>query len=221
MKRTILTSLSLLFLTVFSFGQEDGSNKDEGKTSYLEKGQFSVGMRTTTSLFGHDNIPGLGVGGQMRWQFFDFMNTEWFADWITIDLDGAGTRNNAHIGWSVMFYPKQFGRFTPYAIAGHCFDYAKVIPLSTPYDDRSDEIVTRWSSAIQMGLGSHFFLSERFDISLAAQYMLHLGKHLEYEIQDMPNGTKYLNTNSHTEGVGLEGHILITASLNIRIADLW
>lgn len=221
MKRTILISVCLLFLVVYSYGQKKDSIQQVNKSSYLEKGQFSVGMRTTTSLFGHDNIPGLGVGGQMRWQFFDFMNTEWFADWITIDLDGAGTRNNAHIGWSVMFYPKQFGRFTPYAIAGHCFDYAKVIPLSTPYDDRSDEIVTRWSSAIQMGLGSHFFLSDRFDVSLAAQYMLHLGKHLEYEIEETPSGSKYLNTDSHTEGVGLEGHILITASLNIRIADLW
>ena len=220
MKRTILTSVCLLILATLSYGQESNEEKTE-KKSYLEKGQFSVGMRTTTSLFGHDNIPGLGVGGQMRWQFFDFMNTEWFADWITIDLDGAGTRNNAHIGWSVMFYPKQFGRFTPYAIAGHCFDYAKVIPLSTPYDDRSDDIVTRWSSAVQMGLGSHFFLSDRFDISLAAQYMLHLGKHLEYEIQDTPSGGKYLSTDDHSGGAGMEGHILITASLNIRIADLW
>ena len=220
MKRTILTSLSLLCLALFSYGQESNDDKAE-PIKYLEKGQFSAGMRTTTSLFGHDNIPGLGVGGQMRWQFFDFMNTEWFADWITIDLDGAGTRNNAHIGWSVMFYPKQFGRFTPYAIAGHCFDYAKVIPLSTPWQDRSDDVVTRWSSAIQAGLGSHFFLSDRFDISLSAQYMLHLGKHLGYEIINQPDGTKYLDTDSHAAGVGLEGHILITASLNFRIADLW
>ena len=220
MKRTILTSLCLAFVLFSSNAQEDKTDQPD-KKQYLEKGQFSVGMRTTTSLFGHDKIPGLGVGGQMRWQFFDFMNTEWFADWITIDLDGAGTRNNAHIGWSVMFYPRQFGRFTPYAVAGHCFDYAKVIPKSTPWDDRSDEVITRWSSAIQMGLGSHYFLNDRFDISFQAQYMLHLGKHLEYEIEQQPDGTNYLNTNSHNEGVGLEGHILLTSSLNIRIADLW
>lgn len=219
MKRTILTSLSIFLLTFYSNGQ-DLKEEDSDIKKYLEKGQVSVGLRTTTSLFGHDNIPGLGVGGQMRWQFLDFLNTEWFADWITIDLDGAGTRYNSHIGWSVMFYPKQFGRFTPYAIAGHCFDYAKVIPLSTAYEDRSDEVVTRWSSAIQMGLGAHYFLNDRFNISLQGQYMLHLGKHLEYEIETTPNGN-YLNTNSHAEGVGLEGHILLTASLNIRLADLW
>jgi hypothetical protein len=216
MKRIMLTTLGIFCLMFISFGQDEG----ESPKKYLDKGQFSFGMRTTTSLFGHDNIPGLGVGGQMRWQFLDYINTEWFADWITIDLNGAGTRNNAHIGWSVMFYPKQFGRFTPYAIAGHCFDYAQVTPFSTPYLDRSADQVSRWSSAIQAGLGSHYFLSDRFDISLAAQYMLHLGQHLDYEIMDTPSGP-YLNTDSHADGPGLEGHILITASLNIRIADLW
>lgn len=216
MKRTMLTSLLVLAISLTGFAQEE----DNTPKKYLDKGQFSFGMRTTTSLFGHDNIPGLGVGGQMRWQILNYINTEWFADWITIDLDGAGTRNNAHIGWSVLFYPKQFGRFTPYAIAGHCFDYAKVTPFSTPYLDRSGDVTSRWSSAIQAGLGAHYFLSDRFDISLAAQYMLHLGNHLDYEILDTPSGP-YLDTDSHTDGPGQEGHILITASLNIRIADLW
>lgn len=200
-----------------------GGNAHAQDDAYLEKGQFSFGMRTTTSLFGHDNIPGLGVGGQMRWQFFDFLNTEWFADWITIDLNGAGTRNNAHIGWSVLFYPKKFGKFTPYAIAGHCFDYAQVTPFSTPVVDRSADVITRWSSAVQMGLGTHYFLTERFNLSLSAQYMLHLGKHLNYEIQDLGNDTYYLDTNpiGDNHNVGLEGHILLTFSINYRIADLW
>ena len=230
MKLTALT-LSCCF-ALFTYAQADTVlvKKDGprfgGKKStdnYIEKGQFSMGMRTTTSLFGHDKNPGLGVGGQMRWQILNSVNTEWFADWITIDLDGAGTRNNAHIGWSVLFYPKKTGRIIPFAIAGHCFDYAKVTPLSTPYFDRSSESVTRWSSAIQAGLGSHFFITDRFDISLNAQYMLHLGKHLDYEIMDTPSGA-YLETHDHTTQGGqarLEGHLLITASMNFRIADLW
>ena len=208
-------------MALFSYGQESNDSDKPEKKMYLEKGQFSLGMRTTTSLFGRDNIPGLGVGGQMRWQFFDFLNTEWFADWITLDLNGGGTRNNAHIGWSVMFYPKRFGRITPYAIAGHCFDYGRVVPISTQYNDRSNDEITRWSSAVQMGLGSHFFLTDRFDITLSAQYMLHLGDHLEYELIDQPDGTTYVDTDSHVKGVGLEGHILVTASLNFKIADLW
>lgn len=231
MKKKLTALIFGCCFSLFGFAQVDslsvdhdpplGLGEKEQSTAYLQKGQFSAGMRTTTSLFGHDQIPGLGVGGQMRWQFFDFMNTEWYSDWITIDLNGAGTRTNAHIGWSVMFYPKQFGRIIPYAIAGHCFDYARVTPISTEFLDRSDDVVTRWSSAIQAGLGSHFFLTDRFDISLQAQYMLHLGNHLGYQVIDTGAGY-YLETDNLTEpAAGLEGHILLTASLNFKIADLW
>lgn len=188
---------------------------------FIEKGDFSLGLRTTTSLFGHDNVPGLGTGGQFRLQLFDFLNTEWFADWITLDLNGAGTRNNAHIGWSVLFYPKKTGTFIPYLVAGHCFDYAAVTPLSTSFLDRSDEKLTRWSSAVQGGLGAHYFLTRRFNLTLSAQYMLHLGEHLEYEV--IPAGSGYyLETNGdHSAGESFEGHILMTLSLNYKIVDLW
>ena len=121
----------------------------------------------------------------------------------------------------MLFYPKQFGRFTPYVIAGHCFDFARVTPLSTQYIDRSSDVITRWSSAIQAGLGSHLFLNDRFDVSMSAQYMLHLGNHLDYEIQETTTGS-YLETGAGDhQAAGLEGHILLTFSLNYRIADLW
>ena len=202
---------STVFLTSIAFGQKN----------YAEKGNIELGLRTTSSVFGHDPIGGLGVGGQTRVQITDYLNTEWFADWITIDLDGAGTRENAHIGWSVLFYPKKIGKFIPYAIAGHCFDYAKITPLSTPYLDRSHDIAKRWSSAVQMGLGSHYYLNDKFNLSFSAQYMLHLGKHLEYEITETSTGN-YLQTghDSHA-GERLEGHLLLTLSLNYKIADLW
>lgn len=192
------------------------------KNNYLEKGQLSLGLRTTTSVFGHDPVPGLGVGGQFRLQILDYINTEWFADYITMDLKGAGTRNNTHIGWSVMFYPKKLNRFVPYVIAGHCFDYAKVTPLSTPYDDRSNEIISRWSSAVQAGLGTHYYLTDRFNVTFSAQYMMHLGNHLEYELEETANGW-YLDTapTAHNDGARLEGHILLTFSINYRIADFW
>ncbi len=212
MKR--LFSIMLLCVSAFVWSQE--------KKNYTEKGQFSLGLRTTTSVFGHDPVPGLGVGGQYRIQPLDYINTEWFADYITMDLKGAGTRNNAHIGWSVMFYPKKLNRFVPYVIAGHCFDYAKVTPISTPYDDRSNEIISRWSSAVQAGLGTHYFLTDRFNMTFSAQYMMHLGKHLEYELEETTNGW-YLDTapTSHDHGARLEGHILLTVSLNYRLVDFW
>lgn len=210
-----MMSVLMLCIATLMWGQET-------KTSYTDQGQFSLGLRTTTSVFGHDPVPGLGVGGQARLQLMKFINTEWFADYITMDLKGAGTRNNAHIGWSVMFYPKELGKFVPYVIAGHCFDYAKVIPLSTPYFDRSDEVISRWSSAVQAGLGTHFFLNERFNLTFSAQYMMHLGNHLDYELQETVDGY-YLDTNptDHSHDARLEGHILLTASINYRIADFW
>lgn len=189
---------------------------------YLNKGDLTLGVRTTASVFGHDDVPGLGTGGQFRLQLFDFLSTEWFADWITLDLNGAGTRKNAHIGWSVLFYPKKFGKFTPYMMAGHCFDYAEVTPMSTPFLDRSAEQISRWSSAVQGGIGGHYFLSERFNISLSAQYMLHLGKHLDYELSLLSDDTYYLETNTvHIDEPQTESHLLLTLSLNYKIASLW
>ncbi|MFT5819857.1 MAG: opacity protein-like surface antigen [Crocinitomix sp.] len=188
---------------------------------YLEKGDLSLGLRTTTSLFGHDEVPGLGTGGQFRLQIFDFLSTEFFADWITLDLNGAGTRNNAHVGWSVLFYPKKTEKFMPYLIAGHCFDYAEVTPLSTNFLDRSSESISRWSSAVQGGVGAHYFLSERFNMTFSAQYMLHLGQHLDYELTEVGDGY-YLDTDhSSTAEEATETHLLLTLSLNYRIADLW
>jgi hypothetical protein len=191
------------------------------QTNYIEKGNIELGFRTTSSIFGHDPYNGLGVGAQTRLQLTNYLSTEWFADWITIDLAGAGTRENSHIGWSVLFYPKKMKKFIPYAIAGHCFDYVKVTPLSTPYLDRSGEVVTRWSSAVQMGLGSHYFLNDKFNLTFSAQYMMHLGKHLEYELLETINGY-YLETEFDSQASErLEGHVLLTLSLNYKIADLW
>lgn len=207
----------IFFLMISAFAQAQGEKKE-----YLEKGQFSLGMRTTTSVFGHDGVPGLGIGGQFRVQILKYINTEWFADYISMDLKSAGTRNNGHIGWSVMFYPKQFNRFVPYIIAGHCFDYAKVTPLSTPYQDRSAEVISRWSSAVQGGLGAHYYLSDRFNLTFSGQFMMHLGNHLEYELEETTSGY-YLNTNPTTPApdARLESHLLLTLSLNYRIADFW
>lgn len=113
------------------------------------------------------------------------------------------------------------GKFIPYVLAGHFFDYAKLTPFSTPYLDRSHDEVTRWSSAVQMGLGSHYYLSDRFNLTFSAQYMMHLGRHLEYELLETVSGY-YLETHhDQHSGERLDGHILMTLSLNYKIADLW
>ncbi|HEY1040891.1 MAG TPA: hypothetical protein VGF30_15860, partial [Bacteroidia bacterium] len=69
-----------------------------------ESGQFSLGVRNTTSLFTDAGSPGTGFGGQFRIRMGKRVNTDWFADYLTTDLDGLGYRRDGHIGWSVLFY---------------------------------------------------------------------------------------------------------------------
>ena len=199
------------------FGQAD--------RKYNPAGMLSLGGRTTVSLFNdHKNeMTGTGVGGQFRLRFSDAVNTDWFFDYITSDILNYAHRTDYHIGWSVLFYPinqldyfRQDGefkpKFRPYILAGHCFDYSRI-------QSKADATVygERWSSAVQSGLGSHLELSPRFDISLTGQYMIHLGNHIETDY-DFTTGA--LSFHEH-KGASLAGHLLVTLSLNYKIAKLW
>jgi len=196
------------------------------KTAYTQdmpdKGNFSLGMRSTSSLFSSEDAKfGSGAGGQFRIQFTNRINSDWFADYITTNIANAGRRIDAHIGWSVLFYPfLSESKLQPYVIAGHCFDYTRIQAFSTPYTNNSLIDTERWSSAVQMGLGSHFRLTERFDLSFNAQYMIHIGNDVHAHVVESIGG---INTLEITEekGAGVEGHILLTFSVNYIIADLW
>lgn len=175
-------------------------------------GQFELGGRTTASLFNSETAAGYGTGGQFRIRFLESLNSEWFADYITNDVQSLGYRQDAHIGWSVMFYPLPQPympqSFTPYLLAGHCFDYTRI----ARYSDNGGE--ERLSSAVQAGLGSHFHLNERFNLSLSAQYMLHLGA----DIHSSANaGVLTISKKDNA----FEGHLLLTFSLNYRVGNLW
>ncbi len=209
-------------LALIVVGKSIAQETEKNPTS----GEFQFGLRTTGSFFSGDaGYPGMGVGGQMRLRISESINTEWFGDFFTTDIGGLGKRNDAHIGWSVMFYPlKTQGIFKPFFLAGHCFDYSKVQELNTKSTLGELNYQDRWSSAVQMGLGTQLFIAERFDIGLSAQYMLHLGNNdIHASIEDH-NGAEHLhigNTNNHNDGVAVEGHLLLTLSLNLKIADLW
>lgn len=185
----------------------------------VKTGLLQLGTRTTVSAFGDEGFTGLGVGGQFRIGLGERLNTEWFADYITTDLDGLGQRIDNHIGWSVMYYPLNTifskGKVIPYILAGHCFDYTKVKVANQP-----ERNVGRWSSAVQAGAGTHIMLADNFDFSLSAQFMQHLGKDIEAKVIDHPTSEgEYLYLS--TEQAGLEGHVLFTAGLNINIAHIW
>ncbi|KJS07571.1 MAG: hypothetical protein VR77_00675 [Flavobacteriales bacterium BRH_c54] len=200
------------------FAQEDMRPSGAKKAS----GMFELGVRNTFSTFGATENLGVGFGGQFRIRVSNRINTEWFADFINEDIDGLATRNDYHIGWSVMIYPfKDKAKLVPYVLAGHCFDYTKVRTIYTIYASYPLQTVSRLSSATQVGIGTHINLSEIVDISLSSQYMIHLGSDVHAETHEH-NGVKevHIAKEGHS-GFSLEGHLLFTLSVNFKIAQLW
>lgn len=176
-------------------------------------GLLSFGQRTTLSTFNGDHErAAVGLGGQFRLQLSDRVNTEWFMDYLPV-TNQFTRRNDLHIGWSVMFYllSNPTPKVQPYILAGHCFDRT----LQTELANRSNKI-DRWSSAVQGGLGVHFNLTPRFDISLSSQYMIHLGTDIHSHVEE--DGSVHFEKH---KGGSLEGHLLTSLTLNYKIADLW
>lgn len=178
-------------------------------------GLFSLGTRTTFSAFnGHeDETAGLGVGGQFRLQFADQVNSDWFFDYMQSSIGDYASRTDYHIGWSVLFYftKKPFPPVKPYILAGHCFDYTRIAS-----NFNRSNFQERWSSAVQAGAGVHFRLSDRLDLSLVGQYMIHLGNELGAEMHD--DGEFHIHEH---KGASLEGHLLVNVGIHYKIADLW
>mgnify|MGYP002622106360 CR=1 FL=1 len=209
------------FLSQIALGQEDQKHRLS-----QEGGKLELGLRSTLSAFGNHGFISTGVGGQFRLKFSHRLNSEWFADYITTNLDGLGKRTDAHIGWAVMGYFLNYnplpGTFMPYFMGGHCFDYTRIEKNIDGIDRLMYQAPKeRWSSAVHTGIGSHYFFTERFNLSLSAQYMIHLGNKLEAQIIEDPlvSNQPYLFIK---EGkAGLEGHLFLTLSANLLVADLW
>ncbi|GAB4131126.1 MAG: hypothetical protein Fur0041_01140 [Bacteroidia bacterium] len=187
-------------------------------------GQLSIGARSTMSLFTDENGNGNGIGGHIRLRLLNHLNTEWFADYLNSTVaEGLGTRQDYHIGWSVMFYPP-FAYFNnkryvpqPYFIAGHCFDYTRVASNNPVHPSEA----SRWSSAIQGGLGFHIPLTKRIDFTTTAQYMMHLGNVIEADVRtNAATNVNYIYVDTAPRA-GLEGHLLVTCSMNFMLVDLW
>jgi hypothetical protein len=196
----LLTGI-LFYSTSFCQVKEQGNN-----------GMFSLGLRSTLSTFGDDGT-GFGAGGQFRIQLSDRVNTEWFADYISINKDSKVRSVYYHIGWSVMFYPIAHNNnslFQPYIVAGHCFDYNKMTEINNPTNNKQ-----RWGSAVQAGIGTHINMSSKLDVSFSSQYMMHLTTDLRAETKTGPVVIETEKENA------LQGHLLTTLSINYKLARLW
>lgn len=206
MQRSIL----LLMLIPFMSAAQEHLDK--------ESGYFQLGVRNTVSAFSDDGANGFGYGGQFRIRVLSRVNTDWFADYITTDIAGLARREDLHIGWSVLTYPLNYettkGKVTPYILAGHCFDYTKVsLNNSTIYKDK-------FSSAVQAGIGAHYNITDRMDVSLTAQYMMHLGYDVHAHVGLNYEGQKEVEI--YKEPIrGIEGHMLINLSMNVLLFDMW
>lgn len=176
-------------------------------------GWFSLGGRSTLSLFSDDGS-GVGTGGQFRIQLSNSVNTDWFADYIVV-TNHLIRSEYYHIGWSLLYYPfekLQYPEYKvqPYILAGHCFDYNRKTVVAHPEVSKD-----RWGSAVQAGAGAHLNLTEKFDIAITCQYMIHLTKELEAQ------SSGDVITISDRSGSSLEGHLLATISFNYKVFRLW
>ncbi len=200
--------LFCLFIPVMSIAQEKENTVN---------GTFALGIRTAFSAFSDDGANGHGFGGQFRIRFDKRVNSDWFADYITTDIGGIAKREDMHIGWSVLAYPFNCemvkGKITPYILAGHCFDYTKVAKNDSP------AFKEKWSSAVQAGLGMHYNFTDKMDMSLTAQYMMHLGKDVHAQVFEIDGRKDVLITKESVSGI--EGHLLINLSMNVRLFDMW
>ena len=210
----LLFSITFIIITSAGFTQEEKLLLKEPTG-----GEFDLGVRSTFSAFSTDGYTGLGSGGQFRLRLAPRLTTEWFADYISTNLNNLGKRIDYHIGWAVAFYPLNTltKKWSPYITAGHCFDYTKISENSTIEKDNSDNWDERWSSAVSIGIGTNWRLNDKFDFSLTTLYMGHLGNDLH---ADEHNGELIIGE-EHAGSTSFEGHLLINLSANIRIADFW
>lgn len=209
MRRKIIAFVALI---IFNFQLV----KAEDFFKQQSSGWFSLGTRNTFSVFNdiENETAGKGIGGQFRIQLNDRLNTEWFADYLTSEIGDVAQRSDYHIGWSVMYYPGNAIYFQnliqPYILLGHCFDYTEV-----SINHQKENKDNRWSMATQAGLGTHINITDRLDISLSGQYMLHFGQELNVVGGE---GVYFVEKEDHTH-VG--GHLLISLSANFKFGRLW
>lgn len=212
--KTIVSVFFILTLLLSNFAK---AQTDEIAVIPQNKyGNLELGLRSTGSFFNDAGGIGFGLGGQFRIRLLKRLNTEWYLDYFTVNVQNVATRNDLHIGWSVMMYPfnteKAKGKFTPYIIAGHCFDRAYLYENKFPENSG-----TKNSSAVQMGLGTSYNLTDNFDFTLTCQYMNHLGGHMHGNISG--EGSFRRLTIERSNKLHLEGHVLVTLSMNVRIVD--
>lgn len=209
--KKLLVLLLILLCTTTVEAQEKKAN--------VQSGYFSVARRTSLSMWSLNQwkVNGLGLGTAFRIQFSKRLNSEWYADFIRTQYKGKVYRWDRHLTNSLMFYFRDLDSFKnqlhPFVSASvFCLDITKVEGVGP-----GAESLERFSFSQQFGVGTHYFITEKFDISLYAQYYNHLGNDIHIDEHD--DGTIHLV--EVKERISLEGHMFFVFSAGYRFGDLW
>lgn len=201
-------------IIVFAFFLTFATKGQELNLKNTQIGTLSLGARSSIGLVndGKWQKTAFGTGGQFRIRFSEKVNTDWFIDYLTADLENYAWRADCHIGWSVIYYlsKKSDPSVQPYILAGHCFEYLK-------FTDNIDakNYAERWSASVQGGAGVQFNITPRLNLSLVGQYMMHIGTKITAARVDN------LTVFTKTSGYGIQDHILLHISINYKIMNLW
>jgi len=200
-----------LAITLQSVAQEDFVPRNP------QSGYFSVTQRTSLSMWSLNQwkLNGLGKGTAFRVQFSRRLNSEWYGDFIKTHYEGKVFRSDRHLTNSMMYY---FRKLDTFKHKFHPFISASVFCLDiTNVQIVGGESMGRFSFSQQFGAGTHFFVTERFDLSIYAQYYNHLGNDIHVDEHD--DGSLGLHEEKHR--ISLEGHMFLVFSVGYRMCDLW
>jgi len=192
----------------------------KNRAKSIESGYFSITSRTSVSLWGLNQwrLTGLGKGTAFRIQLTKRLTSETYGDVIKTQYKGKVVRRDRHLTNSLMFYlrkPDTSQIFRPFISASiFCFDFTRVDEVKPEGEGQQ---LKRFSLSQQFGIGSHFFITDRADISLYAQYYNHLGN--DVHIDEHADGSIHLV--AVRERISLEGHMFIVFSVGYRFGDLW
>lgn len=194
-----------------------GSCKAQDESTNIESGYFSVARRSSISMWGLNEWKpsGLGTGTAFRIQISKRLNSEWYGDFIKTEYKGLAYRFDRHLTNSLMYYlrePEADQVFRPFVSASvFCLDFTRLQIVG------EEEAMQRFSLSQQLGIGSHFFITERFDFSIYAQYYNHLGR--DIHVHEHSDGT--IEMEEVRGRISLEGHMFLVCSFGYRFIDLW
>ncbi|MGD0712074.1 MAG: hypothetical protein ABR968_12955 [Bacteroidales bacterium] len=212
----IVLFFSLLTSLMYAQGKRD--------TITDPTGYLSLGARNCFSSFFSQGraFIGTGAGGEFAVRIAKDFNCHWFTDWVVSNVDNLAQRDDLHGGFSMMpqvLSPRIGNRhLAMFPLVGICLDYSKFLITTGKNISSGPNFVERYSWAVQCGLGATLPVSSRLDFSLEMQYMLHMGTCVGINLYG--NEVQLLKMKP-AGNVCLEGHYIISLSMDFKLFKLW